>query len=80
MAVDGSFCGSARIATWHTARDCGDDTVNGQAGTQSVDLSRLFTGASTFWNIGPVATLPIFTGGFNYYTLQATQAQKERLK
>jgi len=33
---------------------------------------------STFWNIGPVATLPIFTGGFNYYTLQATQAQKEQ--
>jgi multidrug efflux system outer membrane protein len=52
--------------------------LTGQAGTQSVDLSRLFTGASTFWNIGPVATLPIFTGGFNYYTLQATQAQKEQ--
>ena len=52
--------------------------LTGQGGTQSVDLSRLFTGASTFWNIGPVATLPIFTGGFNYFTLQATQAQKEQ--
>jgi multidrug efflux system outer membrane protein len=52
--------------------------LTGQAGTQSVDLSRLFTGASTFWNIGPVGTLPIFTGGFNYFTLQATHAQKEQ--
>jgi multidrug efflux system outer membrane protein len=52
--------------------------LTGQGGTQSVDLSRLFTGASTFWNIGPVATLPIFTGGFNYFTLQATHAQKEQ--
>jgi multidrug efflux system outer membrane protein len=52
--------------------------LTGQGGTQSVDLSRLFSGASTFWNIGPVATLPIFTGGFNYFTLQATHAQKEQ--
>jgi NodT family efflux transporter outer membrane factor (OMF) lipoprotein len=52
--------------------------LTGQGGTQSVDLSRLFTGASTFWNIGPIATLPIFTGGFNYFTLQATHAQKEQ--
>jgi len=52
--------------------------LTGQGGTQSVDLSRLFTGASAFWNIGPVATLPIFTGGFNYFTLQATHAQKDQ--
>jgi multidrug efflux system outer membrane protein len=52
--------------------------LTGQGGTQSVDLSRLFTGASGFWNIGPAATLPIFTGGFNYFTLQATHAQKEQ--
>ncbi len=43
-----------------------------------MDLSLLFTGASTFWNIGAIATLPIFTGGFNYFTLQATYAQKEQ--
>jgi multidrug efflux system outer membrane protein len=52
--------------------------LTGQGGTQSVDLSRLFTGASAFWNVGPVATLPIFTGGYNYYTLEATEAQKEQ--
>jgi multidrug efflux system outer membrane protein len=52
--------------------------LTGQGGTQSVDLSLLFTGASTFWNIGAIATLPIFTGGFNYFTLQATYAQKEQ--
>jgi multidrug efflux system outer membrane protein len=52
--------------------------LTGQGGTQSVDLSRLFTGASAFWNIGPAATLPIFTGGFNYFTLQATHAQKDQ--
>jgi multidrug efflux system outer membrane protein len=52
--------------------------LTGQGGTQSVDLSRLFTSASAFWNIGPAATLPIFTGGFNYFTLQATHAQREQ--
>jgi NodT family efflux transporter outer membrane factor (OMF) lipoprotein len=52
--------------------------LTGQAGTQSVDLSELFTGASSFWNIGPIATLPIFTGGFNYFNLKATEAQKEQ--
>jgi outer membrane protein, multidrug efflux system len=52
--------------------------LTGQGGTQSLDLSRLFTGASTFWNIGPISTLPIFTGGRNYFTLQATHAQREQ--
>jgi multidrug efflux system outer membrane protein len=50
----------------------------GLAGTQSVDLTRLFTGPSGFWNIGPTLTLPIFTSGYNYFTLQATKAQQEQ--
>jgi multidrug efflux system outer membrane protein len=41
-------------------------TLTGFAGTQSADLSRLFTGPSSIWNIGPTLTLPIFTAGFNY--------------
>lgn len=53
-------------------------TLTGLAGTQSADLGRLFTGPSSIWSIGPTLTIPIFTAGFNYYTLQATKAQKEQ--
>jgi multidrug efflux system outer membrane protein len=52
--------------------------LTGLAGTQSIDLGRLFTGPSSIWNIGPTLTLPIFTGGYNYFTLQATHAQQEQ--
>ena len=52
--------------------------LTGLAGTQSVDLGRLFTGPSSIWNIGPTLTLPIFTSGYNYFTLQATHAQQEQ--
>jgi outer membrane protein, multidrug efflux system len=53
-------------------------SLTGRAGTQSVDLTRLFTGPSSFWNIGPTLTLPIFTSGLNYFNLQATKAQQEQ--
>jgi len=53
-------------------------TLTGLAGTQSADLGRLFTGPSSIWSIGPTLTLPIFTAGFNYYTLQATKSQQEQ--
>jgi multidrug efflux system outer membrane protein len=53
-------------------------TLTGFGGTQSVDLGRLFTGPSSIWSIGPTLTLPIFTAGLNYYTLQATKAQQEQ--
>ena len=53
-------------------------TLTGLAGTQSVDLGRLFSGPSSIWNIGPTLTLPIFTSGYNYFTLQATHAQQEQ--
>jgi multidrug efflux system outer membrane protein len=52
--------------------------LTGLAGTQSVDLGRLFTGPSSIWNIGPTLTLPIFTGGYNYFTLQTSQAQQDQ--
>lgn len=52
--------------------------LTGLAGTQSVDLGKLFTGPSSIWNIGPTMTVPIFTSGFNYFTLKSTQAQKEQ--
>jgi len=52
--------------------------LTGLAGTQSVDLGRLFSGPSSIWNIGPTLTLPIFTSGFNYFTLQSTHAQQQQ--
>jgi outer membrane protein, multidrug efflux system len=52
--------------------------LTGLAGTQSIDLGRLFTGPSSIWNIGPTLTLPIFTGGYNYFTLQTSHAQQEQ--
>jgi multidrug efflux system outer membrane protein len=52
--------------------------LTGLAGTQSIDLARLFSGPSSIWNIGPTLTLPIFTGGYNYSVLQATHAQQEQ--
>jgi multidrug efflux system outer membrane protein len=52
--------------------------LTGQGGIQSLDLSGLFKGSSSFWNIGPIATLPLFTGGGNYSRLQATHAQREQ--
>ncbi len=53
-------------------------TLTGLAGTQSVDLGRLFTEPSSIWNIGPTMTLPIFTSGFNISTLRTTHAQQQQ--
>lgn len=53
-------------------------SLTGRAGTQSIDLTRLFTGPSSIWNIGPTLTLPIFTGGYNLAVLRASHAQQEQ--
>jgi len=53
-------------------------SLTGLAGTQSIDLTQLFTGPSSIWNIGPTLTLPIFTGGYNLSVLRATQSQQEQ--
>jgi multidrug efflux system outer membrane protein len=52
--------------------------LTGQYGTQSPEMSDLFSAGTTIWNIGPAVTLPIFTGGANYFTLKATQAQQQQ--
>lgn len=52
--------------------------LTGLAGTRSVDMGKLFTGPSSIWSIGPTMTVPIFTSGFNYFTLKSTQAQQEQ--
>ena len=51
--------------------------LTGQYGSQSPEMSNLFSGGTTIWNIGPSVTLPIFTGGSNYFTLKATEAQQQ---
>ncbi|MFZ0131520.1 MAG: TolC family protein, partial [Desulfobacterales bacterium] len=51
--------------------------LTGQYGSQSPEMSNLFSGGTTIWNIGPSVTLPIFTGGANYFTLKATEAQQQ---
>ena len=43
-----------------------------------IKAGELFTGPSSIWNIGPTMTVPIFTGGFNYYTLKGSEAQQEQ--
>lgn len=53
-------------------------SLTGLFGRQSLALSDLFTGPAKIWSIGPTVTLPIFTSGRNYFTLQATQALKEQ--
>jgi multidrug efflux system outer membrane protein len=52
--------------------------ITGLYGRQSVEMSDLFSGATTLWNIGPSVSLPIFTGGANYFTLKRTEAQQEQ--
>lgn len=53
-------------------------SLTGLFGRQSLALSDLFTGPAKIWSIGPAVTLPIFTGGRNYFTLQTTRAQREQ--
>ncbi len=53
-------------------------SLTGLFGRQSLALSDLFTGPAKIWRIGPSVTLPIFTSGRNFFTLQATGALKEQ--
>ncbi len=53
-------------------------SLSGLLGTQSADLVRLFTKASSIWAIGPTLFLPIFTSGFNIATLKTAKAQQEQ--
>lgn len=53
-------------------------TLTGLFGRQSAELADLFTGPAKIWSIGPAVTLPIFTGGRNYFLLQDAKAKKEQ--
>ena len=55
-------------------------SLTGAFGTQSNDLSNLFTGSSQVWNFAGQVTGPIFTGGaIKGQVAQATAAQKGAL-
>src|SRR5262249_6944155 len=55
-------------------------SLTGAFGNQSTDLSKLFSGPSTLWNIGGQVTGPIFTGGaIKGQVTQATAAQDAAL-
>ena len=51
--------------------------LTGSAGTVSTGLSDLFTGPSAAWSFAPQITLPIFQGGRNRATLDASQLGKQ---
>ena len=49
-------------------------TLNGLAGFESISASTLFNWESRLWSVGPVLSMPIFTGGRNRAQLASAQA------
>lgn len=52
-------------------------TLTGSAGSASRELDGLFAAGSSTWGFTPAVTLPIFTGGANVATLQASEADRD---
>jgi multidrug efflux system outer membrane protein len=55
-----------------------DISLTGTAGFQSLSLAKLFTGPSSFWNVGPTLTVPIFTAGKLRSNVHLTEAQQQQ--
>jgi multidrug efflux system outer membrane protein len=55
-----------------------DISLTGTAGFQSLSLSKLFTGPSSFWNVGPTLSVPIFTAGKLRSNVHLTEAQQQQ--
>jgi outer membrane protein, multidrug efflux system len=55
-----------------------DISLTGTAGFQSLSLSKLFNGPSSFWNVGPTLTVPIFTAGKLRSNVHLTEAQQQQ--
>ena len=53
-------------------------TLTGQAGWESVALSALFTGRTSYWLLDSTATLPIFNAGRLRANVRATKAQQQQ--
>ena len=51
-------------------------TLTGSAGTESLQLSRLFTGPAAAWSFTPEISLPIFAGGRNRANLDVARTSK----
>ncbi len=50
--------------------------MTGSAGTESLQLSRLFTGPAAAWSFTPEISLPIFAGGRNRANLDVARTSK----
>jgi outer membrane protein, multidrug efflux system len=55
-----------------------DISLTGTSGFQSLALTKLFTGPSSFWNVGPTLTVPIFTAGKIRSNVKLTEAQQQQ--
>jgi outer membrane protein, multidrug efflux system len=55
-----------------------DISLTGTSGFQSLALSKLFTGPSSFWTVGPTLTVPIFTAGKIRSNVKLTEAQQQQ--
>jgi outer membrane protein, multidrug efflux system len=55
-----------------------DIALTGNAGYQTLALSKLFTGPSSFWSVGPTLTVPIFTAGKLRSNVHLTEAQQQQ--
>jgi multidrug efflux system outer membrane protein len=53
-------------------------TLTGEAGWESVALSSLFTGRTSYWLLDSTATLPIFNAGRLRANVRATKAQQQQ--
>lgn len=54
-----------------------DISLTGFLGTESSQLSNLFTGATRAWSFAPLISQPIFTGGRLKSTVRFSEAQKQ---
>jgi multidrug efflux system outer membrane protein len=63
--------GAARAAFFPTI------SLTGSTGFTSPSLSDLFKSGSTFWSLGPSASLPIFNAGRNTAGLKASKAERD---
>jgi outer membrane protein, multidrug efflux system len=55
-----------------------DISLTGNAGFQTLALSKLFAGPSSFWTVGPTLSVPIFTAGKIHSNVKLTEAQQQQ--
>jgi multidrug efflux system outer membrane protein len=55
-----------------------DIALTGDSGYQTLALTKLFTGPSSFWTVGPTLTVPIFTAGKLRSNVKLTEAQQQQ--